>query len=65
MAAEKKCIIIIPVDQNKKNAAKEQFRIYQKDNVTVQVAIGVKQEVDPWVAELALKVGDITDYIVL
>lgn len=57
-----KCFIIIPADPDPENAKKEQFKVYQKDGVTVQVAIGQKQEVPLWVAELAKRVGDIADY---
>lgn len=39
-----------------------QFKVYQKDGVTVQVAIGKTQEVPLWVAQLAKEVGDIDDY---
>ncbi len=59
----KKYFIIIPVDPNKENAKKEQFRYYQKDGVTVAVALGIKQEVPDWVAFRAKEIGDIDDYI--
>lgn len=59
----KKFYIIIPKDTVGKNSEKEQFRLFQRDGETVQVAIGVKQEVPEWVAIRAKEVGDITDYI--
>lgn len=59
----KKYYITIPKDQNEQNAAKEQFRVYQKDGETYQVAIGKSQEVPEWLAKLAVKVGDAPDYI--
>lgn len=59
----KKYFIIIPADQNKENAKKEQFHYYQHDGETVRVAIGVKQEVSEWVAKRAKEIGDIEDYI--
>ena len=59
----KKYFIIIPNDSNKENAKKEQFRYYQRDGETVQVAIGIKQEVPEWVAKRAKEIGDINDYI--
>lgn len=62
MNEEKYVTILINPDTNEENAKKEQFKVYQKDGVTVQVAIGKKQEVPVWVAELAKKVGDIIDY---
>jgi len=61
----KKYFVTIQADQNEENAGKEQFKVYQKDGVTVQVAIGVKQEVPEWVAKLAKQVGDIPDYIAI
>jgi hypothetical protein len=60
---EKKYFLIIPADSDEENAKKEQYKIYQKDGETVQVAIGVKQEVPEWVAKLAVKVGDVSDFI--
>ena len=57
----KKYFIIIPNDSNKENAKKEQFRYYQKDGVTVAVAIGKTQIVPRWVADIAKEVGDIDE----
>lgn len=61
----KKFYMIIPKDSNKDNAKKEQFRYYQKDGETVQVAIGRQQEVPEWVAVRAKEIGDIDDYTVV
>lgn len=60
---EKTYYLIIPADSDKENAKKEQYKIYQRDGITVQVAIGVKQEVPEWVAKRAVKIGDVSDYI--
>lgn len=59
----KKYFIIIPADSNEENAKKEQFRYYQLDGQTVQVAIGKQQEVPYWVAKRAKEIGDISEYI--
>ena len=58
----KKYFIIIPADTNPENAKKEQFTYFQKDGVTVQVAIGQRQEVPDWVALRAKEIGLIADY---
>ena len=50
MNEEKYVTILINPDTNEENAKNEQFKVYQKDGVTVQVAIGKKQEVPVWVA---------------
>lgn len=63
MKAEKKAMIVIPVDPL--NEDKEQYKLYQKDGVTVQVAIGLMAEVPLWVAEIAKDIGDIKDYKVI
>ena len=55
--------ILIAKDSNVENAKVEQFRTYQRNGVTVRVAIGVTQEVPLWVAELAKEVGDIDTII--
>ena len=60
---EKKCIINIPVDQMNKDAG-EQFKLYQRDGVTIEVPIGMNVEVPMWLAERAKEIGDITDYFV-
>ena len=60
----KKYFILIPADSNVENSKKEQFRYYQRDGVTVRVAIGEQQEVPEWVAKRAKEVGDIANYIV-
>jgi len=60
---EKFVKIYIAKDSNPENAKVEQFRVYQKDGVTVQVAIGKTQEVPFWVAEIAKEVGDIDEII--
>lgn len=57
---EKKAIIVIPVDPL--NEGLEQFKYYQRDGVTVQVAIGLVATVPLWVAERAKEIGDIKDY---
>lgn len=44
----------------------EKVRVYQKDGVTVQVAVGIPQKLPPelfWVAERAKEVGDIRSWI--
>ena len=53
--------IFIAKDGNPENAKVEQFRYYQKDGVTVQVAIGKTQIVPRWVADIAKEVGDIDE----
>lgn len=59
--ADKFVKIYIAKDSNPENAKIEQFRYYQKDGVTVAVAIGKTQEVPEWVAKIAKEVGDIDD----
>lgn len=59
-AKEKRAMIYISEDQMNKD--KEQFKFYQLDGVTVQVAIGMMAEVPLWVAEIAKEIGDIKDY---
>ena len=63
MANEKEKLvrIFIPKDSNPENAKVEQFRYYQKDGVTVAVAIGKTQTVPEWVAKIAKEVGDIDE----
>lgn len=63
MAKEKKAIIVIPVDPL--NEGLEQFKFYQRDGQTVQVAIGLVAEVPLWVAERAKEIGDIKDYKII
>lgn len=44
----------------------EKVRVYQKDGVTVQVAVGIPQKLPQelfWVAERAKEVGDIRSWI--
>ena len=60
---EKWVKIFIPMDSNTENAKVEQYRVYQKDGVTVNVAIGKLQEVPLWVAEIAKEVGDISEIL--
>lgn len=55
--------IYIAKDSNVENQKVEQFRYYQKDGVTVAVAVGKTQEVPYWVAVIAKEVGDIDDFI--
>ena len=57
---EKKVRILIPEDQN--NRGKEQFKIFQKDGVTYEVAIGIVAQVPEWVAIRAKEIGVISDY---
>lgn len=64
-ATTKHYFIIIPADQNKENAKKEQFVYYQHDGQTIRVPIGMSVEVPEWVAERAKAVGDIADYTVV
>lgn len=61
MSKEKRAIINIPADPLNKD--KEQFKFYQRDGFTVQVAIGKMAEVPLWVAERAKEIGDIDDYM--
>ena len=58
----KKYYVIIE-NKDGKYANSEQFTYYQHNGETVQVAIGVKQEVPEWVAKRAKEIGDVTDYI--
>lgn len=62
-AKEKRAMIYIAEDPM--NKEKEQFKFYQLDGVTVQVAIGLMAEVPLWVAEIAKEIGDIKDYKVI
>ena len=55
--------VYIAKDNNPENAKVEQFRYYQKDGVTVAVAIGKIQEVPEWVGKLAKEVGDIEEIL--
>lgn len=44
----------------------EKVRLYQKDGITVQVAVGVPQKLPEslfWVADRAKEIGDITSWI--
>lgn len=61
---EKKGLVTILIAKsNDPELAKiSQYRYYQKDGQTVAVAIGRKQEVPLWVAEIAKEVGDIDDF---
>ena len=60
---EKLVKIYIPKDSNQENAKVEQFRYYQKDGVTVAVAIGKIQEVPEWVGKIAKEVGDVEEIL--
>lgn len=60
MSKEKRAIIYISADHL--NSNKEQFKFYQQDGLTIQVAIGKMAEVPLWVAERAKEIGDISDY---
>lgn len=60
---EPQASIVITPDKN--NEGKEQFKTYQRDGHTVEVAIGVAVVVPLWVAEIAKDVGDISDYVVI
>ena len=63
MKKGKQAIIVIPIDPlNKDN---EQFRDYQRDGLTVRVAIGMIATVPLWVAERAKEIGDIQDFKVV
>ena len=55
MTKEKKAIIYISADPL--NSSKEQFKFYQRDGFTVQVAIGKMAEVPLWVAERAKEIS--------
>ena len=44
------------------NGSLEQFKLYQQDGTTVQVAIGKMAVVPLWVAERAKEIGDIKDF---
>lgn len=63
MEKEKIVKMYIAKDSNPENAKVEQFRYYQKDGVTVAVAIGKIQEVPEWVAKIAKEVGDIEEIL--
>lgn len=63
MESEKKAIILIPEDPINKD--KEQFRTFQRDGVTIEVAIGKMATVPLWVAVRAKEIGTISDYQVL
>lgn len=63
MEKEKMVKVYIAKDNNPENAKVEQFRYYQKDGVTVAVAIGKIQEVPEWVGKLAKEVGDIEEIL--
>ena len=60
---EKKCKILIPEDPN--NRGKEQYKVFQRDGKTIQVAIGMYVDVPEWLAVRAKEIGLITDYIEL
>ena len=60
---EKKCKILIPEDPV--NKGKEQYKIFQRNGVTVQVPIGMYVDVPDWVAIRAKEIGVISDYIEL
>ena len=63
--AEKLALILIAKDGNEDNAKHEQFKVYQRDGVTVRVAVGIFQEVPLWVAERAQEIGDIEGYKII
>ena len=63
MAEEKKATIMIPKDGDEDNAKKEQYKIFQRDGVTIQVPIGRYVDVPLWVAVRAKEIGLITDYL--
>ena len=60
MNNEKKAQILIPEDPF--NKGKEQVKQFQRDGVTVEVAIGQKVTVPLWVAVRAKEIGYISDY---
>ena len=60
MESEKQAIILIPEDPINKD--KEQFKTFQKNGVTWEVAIGKMAKVPLWVAERAKEIGTISDY---
>jgi len=63
MAKEKRAEIVISTDPLNENV--EQFKIYQRDGETVQVAIGYMANVPLWVAERAKEIGDIKTYKII
>ena len=63
MSEEKYVKIFIPKNTNPDIAKLEQFKVYQRDGVTVQVPIGVIADVPKWVAYIALDVGDISEIL--
>ena len=63
MSEEKYVKIFIPQNTNPDIAKLEQFKVYQRDGVTVQVPIGKICDVPKWVAEIALDVGDIVEIL--
>lgn len=62
--AKERIITISKMEGDEKGT--EKVRTYQKDGVTVQVAVGVPQRLPEdlfWVADLAKEIGDINDFI--
>ena len=62
--AKVRIITIDKLEGDDKNV--EKVRVYQKDGVTAQVAVGVPQKLPEdlfWVAERAKEVGDIRSWI--
>lgn len=62
--AKVRVITIEKLEGDDKNV--EKVRVYQKDGVTVQVAVGIPQKLPEdlfWVAERAKEVGDIRSWI--
>lgn len=53
---------MIQIGADPLNEGKEQFKLYQLDGVTVQVQIGELVEVPLWVAEAAVRAGDIKSF---
>ena len=62
-AKEKMCKILIPEDPI--NAGKEQYKIFQRDGRTIEVAIGRFVDVPEWLAIRAKEIGLIKEYIEL
>jgi len=62
VAEAKEPMVLIQIGADQLNKGKEQFKVYQLDGVTIQVAIGKIAKVPLWVAEAAVRAGDIESF---